>query len=48
VRAGWAFIPDTDLLSLVVGVFRMRLSRSLTETVRALPVLEEDQRLVTY
>jgi len=46
VRAGWAYIPQPELLSLVVGMFRSRVSRDLAHTNRALPMLEEDQRLV--
>jgi len=46
VRAGWAYIPQAELLSLVVGMFRSRVSRDLVHTNRVLPMLEEDQRLV--
>merc|ERR1719334_2612430 len=46
VRAGLAYIPREELMSLVVGVFRSRLSRNLVLTCRALPVLEEDKRLI--
>ena len=46
VEAGKAFIPSSELLSLVVGVFRSSLSRDLVLTCRALPVLEDDTRLV--
>jgi len=47
VRHGFAYIPREELLSLVVGVFRSRLSHNLVLTCRALPVLEEDDRLVS-
>jgi len=47
VRGGFAYIPREELLSLVVGVFRSRLSHNLVLTGRALPVLEEDDRLVS-
>ena len=46
IEAGMAYIPATELLSLVIGVFRSRLSRDLALTCRALPVLEDDTRLV--
>ena len=46
VHAGWAYIPQPELLSLVVGMFRSRVSRDLAHTNRVLPMLEEDQRLV--
>eukprot|EP00088_Acartia_fossae_P054307 TRINITY_DN6222_c0_g1_i12.p1 TRINITY_DN6222_c0_g1~~TRINITY_DN6222_c0_g1_i12.p1 ORF type:complete len:579 (+),score=140.39 TRINITY_DN6222_c0_g1_i12:186-1739(+) len=45
VRAGYAYIPRDELMSLVVGVFRSQLSHNLVLTCRALPVLEEDRRL---
>jgi len=47
VKGGFAYIPREELLSLVVGVFRSRLSHNLVLTGRALPVLEEDDRLVS-
>merc|ERR1719193_1338136 len=46
VRAGFAYIPREEIMSLVVGVFRSQLSHNLVLTCRALPVLEEDRRLV--
>jgi len=46
IRGGMAYIPSSELLSLVVGVFRAKLSHNLVLTCRALPVLEEDTRLV--
>jgi len=47
VRAGAAYIPREELMSLVVGVFRQQLSHNLVLTCRALPALEEDRRLVS-
>merc|ERR1719369_2291628 len=46
IKGGMAYIPGSELLSLVVGVFRAKLSHNLVLTCRALPVLEEDARLV--
>ena len=46
VKGGKAFIPAGELQSLVVGVFRARLSHGLVLTCRALPALEDDARLV--
>ena len=46
LEAGYAYIPSTELLSLVVGVFRSKLSHNLVLTCRALPALEDDTRLV--
>jgi len=46
IKGGMAYIPSSELLSLVVGVFRAKLSHNLVLTCRALPVLEDDTRLV--
>merc|ERR1712083_1143706 len=46
VKGGMAYIPSSELLSLVMGVFRAKLSHNLVLTCRALPVLEDDTRLV--
>jgi len=46
VSKGFAYIPASEVLSLVVGVLRTGLSHSLVRTCRALPHLEEDHRLV--
>ena len=46
MEAGKAYIPSSELLSLVLGVFRSSLSKELVLTCRALPVLEDDTRLV--
>jgi DNA primase large subunit len=39
VRAGEAYIPRDELLSLVVGVFRARLSHNLSLTCRSVHLL---------
>lgn len=43
---GCAYVPRDDLVSLVANEFRMQLSRALAMTARALPYLEEDERLL--
>jgi DNA primase large subunit len=40
-----AYIPSSEIPSLVVGIFRIRLSHNLVLTQRVLPVLKEDTRL---
>ena len=45
VRDGFAYVPVVDVVSLLVGEFRMRLSRSLMATAKILPRLEDDDRL---
>jgi len=47
IEAGMAYIPSSEVLSLVIGVFRSKLSHNLVLTCRALPVLEDDARLVS-
>ena len=46
VRGGVAFVPRRDMISIVVGAFRAHLSAQLLATSRALPTLEEDERLL--
>ncbi|KAK3863156.1 hypothetical protein Pcinc_031033 [Petrolisthes cinctipes] len=46
VRGGFAYVPDTDLVTLVTTAFRANLSQALASTNRALPQLEDDERLV--
>ncbi|CAH3160276.1 unnamed protein product [Porites lobata] len=43
---GSAYVPRDDLVSLVANEFRVQLSRALAMTARALPYLEEDERLL--
>ncbi|XP_074640778.1 DNA primase large subunit-like [Tubulanus polymorphus] len=46
LEKGYAYVPHSDLVSLIAGVFRTNLSHALSVTARALPNLEEDNRLV--
>lgn len=46
LEKGYAYVPKTDLMTLIVGAFRAKLSAALTATSRALPNLEEDSRLL--
>eukprot|EP00039_Didymoeca_costata_P020020 m.339743 g.339743 ORF g.339743 m.339743 type:complete len:526 (-) comp18947_c0_seq1:193-1770(-) len=46
IEKGFGFIPRNELLSIIVGNFRARLSAALTATSKALPQLEEDDRLL--
>eukprot|EP00047_Mylnosiga_fluctuans_P006135 m.245055 g.245055 ORF g.245055 m.245055 type:complete len:521 (-) comp14592_c0_seq1:83-1645(-) len=43
---GVAYVAREDMFSITVGVFRSRLSSHLTTTSKALPELEEDDRLM--
>ncbi|KAI5865398.1 DNA primase, large subunit [Durotheca rogersii] len=45
LRAGQAFVPSKELPSMVAAQFTQRLDRALELTARALPRLDEDDRL---
>lgn len=46
LKGGFAYVPDTDLVTLVTTCFRANLSQALAMTNRALPELEDDERLM--
>lgn len=46
ISRGFAYVPRSDLLSIIAGAFRLQLSMALTLTSKALPQLEEDSRLL--
>ncbi|XP_005100037.1 DNA primase large subunit [Aplysia californica] len=46
LRAGFAYVPRDDLVSILLSVFRVQLSHALAITARALPGMEEDGRLL--
>ncbi|XP_060572959.1 DNA primase large subunit-like [Ruditapes philippinarum] len=46
LHKGKAFVPYTEMISLLIGVYRAHLSQALAITARALPHLEEDERLL--
>mmetsp|Transcript_3262 Transcript_3262/g.7999 ORF Transcript_3262/g.7999 Transcript_3262/m.7999 type:complete len:523 (+) Transcript_3262:26-1594(+) len=46
IEAGYAYVPKSDIASIIVGAFRAQLSGALTATSKALPSLEEDTRLL--
>jgi DNA primase large subunit len=45
VKAGKAYVPGREQLSMIVGEFSSRLEKQLELTARALPRLDEDDRL---
>eukprot|EP00127_Corallochytrium_limacisporum_P003866 Clim_evm80s153 gene=Clim_evmTU80s153 len=45
LRDGNAYVPRKELVSLVSGVFRMRVNEALAATSRALPHIGEEERL---
>lgn len=45
LKAGKAYVPARELTSMVVAEFTVRLERNLELTARALPRLDEDDRL---
>lgn len=46
LRAGFAFVPDTELVTLIAAQYRASLAKALAQTCRALPQLEDDDRLM--
>jgi len=46
MKKGFAYVSSADLLSLLAAQFRVNLNRSLALTARALPKMEEDERLL--
>lgn len=46
MEKGFAYVPHNDLVSIVVSAFRAHLSHALALTARAVPSLEEDNRLL--
>ncbi|XP_046357002.2 DNA primase large subunit-like [Haliotis rufescens] len=46
LEQGFAFVAQDDLASILLSVYRTRLSHALAVTCRALPHLEEDDRLL--
>ncbi|XP_072264568.1 DNA primase large subunit [Pyxicephalus adspersus] len=42
---GFAYIPHTDIVTLILNEFRTRLSKALALSARSLPVVQSDERL---
>jgi DNA primase large subunit len=45
VNKGFAFVPESDLISILVSRFRVRLSQKLAIAFRSLPYVRSDERL---
>lgn len=46
IQKGQAYVPYDDMISILIAVYRTHLSQALAVTARALPHLEEDERLL--
>ncbi|KAL4235810.1 DNA primase large subunit [Mactra antiquata] len=46
LHKGHAYVAYDDMISLLIGVYREHLSQALAITARAIPHLEEDERLL--
>ncbi|KAF2359407.1 DNA primase large subunit eukaryotic/archaeal [Trinorchestia longiramus] len=46
LKMGYAYVPDTELVTLITAFYRTSLSKALAQTCRALPQLEDDERLM--
>jgi DNA primase large subunit len=44
LRDGFAYVPESERVLLVMNAFRSALMKGLEETARALPRMEEDDR----
>ncbi|XP_040033779.1 DNA primase large subunit [Gasterosteus aculeatus] len=45
LKAGYVYIPQKDIVTIVLNDFRTRLSKSLALTARSLPAVHSDERL---
>uniref|UniRef100_H2M2S7 DNA primase large subunit n=1 Tax=Oryzias latipes TaxID=8090 RepID=H2M2S7_ORYLA len=45
LKAGFAFVPQQDIVTIVLNDFRTRLSKALALTARSLPAVHSDERL---
>ncbi|XP_068423966.1 DNA primase large subunit [Clinocottus analis] len=45
LKAGYAYIPHQDIVTIVINDFRTRLSKALALTARSLPAVHSDERL---
>lgn len=45
LKAGYAYIPHQDIITIVLNDFRTRLSKALALTARSLPAVQSDERL---
>ncbi|CAG09433.1 unnamed protein product, partial [Tetraodon nigroviridis] len=45
LKAGYAYIPHQDIVTIVLNDFRTRLSKALALTARSLPAVHSDERL---
>jgi DNA primase large subunit len=46
LRDGWAYVPESERILLVLNAFKKTLMRGLEETARALPRMDDDDRYV--
>jgi len=47
LKRGLAYVPDTELVTLIASVYRTNLSKALAHTCRSLPQLDDDDRLLS-
>ncbi|XP_030628112.1 DNA primase large subunit [Chanos chanos] len=45
LQGGYAYIPQQDIITIVLNDFRTRLSKALALTARSLPAVQTDERL---
>ncbi|XP_063693915.1 DNA primase large subunit-like isoform X2 [Bolinopsis microptera] len=47
VEAGMAYVPHTELVSILTGMFRAHLSKCLIKCARSLPAVSDDERIMS-
>lgn len=47
IADGIAYVPHTELVSILTGLFRAQLSKSLLKCARTLPAIADDERIMT-
>lgn len=45
LQAGYAYVPNDELVSIITAMFRSHLSLAMALTIRSLPELEDDHRI---
>ena len=47
VEGGMAYVPHTELVSILTGMFRTQLSKALIKCARSLPAISDDERIMS-
>ena len=47
LEGGMAYVPHTELVSILTGMFRTQLSKALIKCARSLPAVSDDERIMS-